>query len=55
MHRKDTIFQKSVQLLAYVDNIGIVWRTKRDITAAFKAIERESIKIGLAVNDGKTK
>ena len=29
--------------------------TKRDVTAAFSAIERESTKIALAVNEGKTK
>ena len=42
-----TLFQKSVQLLAYADDIDIVERTKRD------DIERESIKMGLAVNEGK--
>ena len=55
VYRSDTIFQKSVQLLAYADDIDIKGRTKRDVTAAFGAIERESTKIGLAVNDGKTK
>ena len=29
--------------------------SKRDVTAAFSAIERESTKMGLAVNEGKTK
>ena len=55
VHRNDTIFQKSVQLLAYADNIDIIGRTKRDITAVFIAIERESTKIGLAVNEGKAR
>ena len=55
VHRSVTIFQKSVQLLAYADDIDIIGRTKRDVTAAFSAIERESTKMGLAVNEGKTK
>ena len=41
-----------IQLLAYVDDIDIIGR---DVTAAFSAIERESTKMGLAVNEGKTK
>ena len=55
VYRNGTIFQKSVQLLAYADDIDIIGRTKRDVTAAFSAIERESTKMGLAVNEGKTK
>ena len=38
----------------YVDDIDIVGRSKRDITATLNAIERESTKMGLAVNEGKT-
>ena len=48
------LFFKKV-LLAYADDIGIIGRTKRDVTAAYSAIERESTKMGLAVNEGKTK
>ena len=55
VHRNGTIFYKSVQLLAYADDIDIIGRTMRDVTAAFSAIERESAKIGLAVNEGRTK
>ena len=55
LHRSGTIFQKSVQLLAYADDIDIIGRTKRDVTAVFGAIERQSTKMGLAVNEGKTK
>ena len=40
---------------SYADDIDIIGRTKRDVTAAFGAIERESTKMGLAVNEGKTK
>ncbi|XP_051864248.1 uncharacterized protein LOC127566265 [Drosophila albomicans] len=45
----------SVKLLAYADDIDIIGRSKRDVTAAFSAIEKESAKVGLAVNEGKTK
>ena len=55
VHRNGTIFYKSVQLLGYADHIDIIGRTMRDVTAAFTAIERKSAKMGLAVNEGKTK
>ena len=55
VHCSGTIFQKIVHLLAYADDIDIIGRTKRDVTAAFGAIERESTKMGLAVSEGKTK
>ena len=45
IHRSGTIFQKSVQLLAYADDIDIIGRTKRDVTGAFGAIELESTKM----------
>ena len=54
VHRNGTIFYNSVQLLAYADDIDIIGRTIRDVTAAFSAIEWVSAKMGLAVNDGKT-
>ena len=54
-HRSGSIFQKSVQLLAYADDIDIIGCTKRDVTATFSAIGRESTKMELGVNEGKTK
>ena len=39
VHRNGIIFQKSVQLLAYADNIDIIGCSKPDVTAAFSGIE----------------
>ena len=55
VHRKGTKVYKSVQLLAYADDIVSIGRTMGDVTAGFSAIERESAKRALAVNEGKTK
>ncbi|XP_020806218.1 uncharacterized protein LOC110182509 [Drosophila serrata] len=56
VHRTGTILtNRCVQLLGYADDIDIIGRTKRDVTAAFGAIEKESAKVGLAVNMDKTK
>ena len=53
VHCSGTIFPKCpVQLPAYADVIGC---TKRDATAALSATEYKSTKMGLAVNEGKTK
>ena len=37
------------------EDIDIIGRTKWNVTVAFSAIERMSTKVGLAVNEGKTK
>ena len=42
--RNATIFKKIVRLLAYADDVDIIGRTKRDLTVAFSAIERDSTK-----------
>ena len=55
VHPNGTIFHKSVQLLTHVDEIDIIGRTKRNVTAAFGVVEREFTKMGPAVNEGKTK
>lgn len=55
VNNRGTIFQKSVQLLAYADDIDIIGRTKRAVTGAFASIELEAAKMGLAVNEDKTK
>ena len=43
-------FSKSFQWFGFA--VDIIGRTKRDVTAAFSAIERESTKMGLAVIEG---
>jgi hypothetical protein len=55
INTRGTIFTKSVQLLAYADDIVIIARTKKALTDAFTAIERSAIKIHLSVNESKTK
>ena len=42
VYRNDTIFYKSVQLLAYADDVDIIESTMQDVTAAFSAVERVS-------------
>ena len=49
-------WHKSVLLLAYADDIDIIGCTIRDVTTAFSANgKRAFAKMGLAVNEGKTK
>ena len=45
VHRSGTIFNRSVQLLAYADDIDIIGRC-RDVKAVFTAIQKESEKLG---------
>ena len=54
-HRNGTIFYKSVYLLGYADGIDIIGRTMPDVTAALSAIEWESAKMSLVVNEGQRK
>ena len=50
-----TIFTKSIQLLGFADDVDIVGRNIRSITDAYSRMEREANKIGLRVNEDKTK
>ena len=49
------LFFKKVSscLHTLTNDINMIGHTKRDVTAAFSAIDQESTKIGLAVNEGK--
>jgi hypothetical protein len=50
-----TIYNKETQLLAYVDDIDIVGRSQSVVRDAYLALERETAKIGLKINEEKTK
>jgi Reverse transcriptase (RNA-dependent DNA polymerase) len=52
---KGTIFTKSIQLLGFADDVDIVGRNIRAVTDAYSRMEREANKIGLQVNEDKTK
>lgn len=55
LRNSGTIFYKSFMLLAYADDIDIIGLNRRAVTAAFSALERESRRLGLVVNEDKTK
>jgi Reverse transcriptase (RNA-dependent DNA polymerase) len=50
-----TVFTKSTQLLAFADDIDIIGRNIRAVTEAYSKLEREANRIGLHVNEDKTK
>lgn len=52
---RGTIFNKSVQLLAYADDIDIIGRNQRSVSEAFVGIEEAAGTMGLRINEDKTK
>ena len=50
-----TIFYKSVQLLAYADDIDIIARSQAELKEAFISLERATGEMGLKINEEKTK
>lgn len=50
-----TIFQKSVQFLAYADDIDIVGRNLTSVKDAFQELQDGAKEIGLVINSEKTK
>jgi sorting nexin-29 len=50
-----TIFYKSVQLLAYADDIDIISRDINSLRQAFTSLDRAAKLIGLNINEDKTK
>jgi sorting nexin-29 len=50
-----TIFYKSVQLLAYADDIDIKARSQTALKEAFLSLERAAGEMGLKINEEKTK
>jgi Reverse transcriptase (RNA-dependent DNA polymerase) len=50
-----TIFNRQTQILAYADDIDIIGRNQAAVRDAYLAFEREANKIGLKINESKTK
>lgn len=50
-----TVFNKSVQLLAYADDIDLIGRSLSAVKEAFISLEKAARDIGLRVNEEKTK
>jgi hypothetical protein len=50
-----TIYNKETQLLAYADDIDIVGRSQPAVRDAYLALEGEAAKVGLKINEPKTK
>jgi hypothetical protein len=46
-----TIYKKETQLLAYADDIDIVGRSQSAVWDAYLAMERETAKVGLKINE----
>jgi hypothetical protein len=50
-----TIYNKETQLFAYADDIDFFGRSQSAVRNAYLALEREAAKIGLKINEQKTK
>ena len=50
-----TIFNKLTQILAYADDIDIIGRSQVAVRDAYLVLEREANKVGLKINENKTK
>jgi Reverse transcriptase (RNA-dependent DNA polymerase) len=55
IEKSGTVFTKSVQMLGFADDIDIIGRNIRSVTDAYSKLEKEANKIGLHVNEDKTK
>jgi sorting nexin-29 len=55
IEKRGTIYRKSVQVLAYDDDIDIIGRTTRAVKETFLKLEKAAQEIGLTVNESKTK
>jgi sorting nexin-29 len=49
------IFLKSMQIIAYADNAVLIARTRRDLVEGFRSLESAAMRIGLGINQNKTK
>jgi hypothetical protein len=55
VEKEGSIFTKSIQLLGFADDIDIIGRSVRAVKDAFIKLEKEASRIGLRVNEDKTK
>ena len=55
INTRGTIFNKSIQVLAYADDIDIISRSPAELIVAFDALEKAANKMKLKVNIEKTK
>lgn len=55
INREGTIYIKNHQCLAYADDITIITRTKKDLKRVVKNLAEQAEKIGLKINEKKTK
>jgi hypothetical protein len=53
--RGGTIFNRSLQYLAYTDDVNLISWNIREVSKAVIAVEAESKKAGLIINESKTK
>jgi hypothetical protein len=49
------IFAKSVQIIAYADDVLLIARTRKDLVEGFRSLESAAVRIGLKINENKTK
>jgi hypothetical protein len=55
LQKTGTIYNKDTQLLAYADDIDTVGRSQLAVRDAYLALEGETAKVGLKINEQKTK
>jgi hypothetical protein len=55
LQKTGTIYNKETQLLAYADDIDIVGRSHSAVRDTYLALEREAAKVGIKINEQKTK
>ncbi|GFX92685.1 reverse transcriptase domain-containing protein [Trichonephila clavipes] len=55
LDRSGTLWNKSLQLLAYADDIDIIGRSEKAVKEAFQALEISATNMGLTINEDKTK
>ena len=55
INQRGNIFYKSVQILAYADDVDIISRSPKSLQEATIALDRAARMMGLEINQAKTK